>query len=114
MTMTDAAVINPEPDDKKGALHQGARVFISYAREDSSFAERLLKKLEENGFQAYLDRRDIFPAEPWQERISKLIASADTIIFVLSPDSVASAICAWEVAESEQLSKRLLPVLRRE
>ncbi|MFA5952634.1 MAG: TIR domain-containing protein [Hyphomicrobium sp.] len=89
------------------------KVFISYSRKDLDYADWLLAALNERGFEAYLDRKDIAPGEPWKERLGGLILAADTIVFVLSPDSILSEMCAWEVAEAERLSKRLLPVVWR-
>jgi hypothetical protein len=34
-------------------------------------------------------------------------------VFVLSPESARSEICAWEVEEAVRLSKRILPVVCR-
>jgi TPR repeat protein len=39
-----------------------------------------------------------------------LISEADTVVFVLSPTSARSEICAWEVEEATRLGKRILPV----
>jgi hypothetical protein len=48
------------------------KVFISYSRRDSSdFAEELVAGLELAGFAPFLDRHDIAPSEPWEERLSK-------------------------------------------
>src|SRR5689334_13791039 len=88
-----------------------AKVFISYARKDISFAEHLRHALRQKGFDAYLDKHDILPGEPWQERLAKLIETADTVLFVVSPQSVESKICDWEINEAERLGKRLLPVV---
>ena len=87
------------------------RVFISYSRKDGDFAERLRDALRLRGFEAYLDKHDILPGEPWQERLSGLIKTADTVIFCLSPNFVASPVCDWEVNEAERIGKRLLPVV---
>ncbi len=87
------------------------KIFISYSRIDLSFAERLRNELIAKGFDAYLDKHDILPGEPWQERLANLIATADTIVFVVSPHSIASAICDWEINEAERLGKRILPVV---
>ena len=87
------------------------RIFISYSRKDSDFAERLRDDLAEREFEAYLDKHDIRPGEPWQERLSGLITRADVVIFCLSPNSVTSEICDWEVNEAERIGKRLLPVV---
>ena len=53
------------------------------------------------------------PGEPWKERLAGLIAAADTVVFTVSPDSVASTICTWELEESTRLGKRIIPVVVR-
>jgi WD40 repeat protein len=90
------------------------RVFISYSRKDLDVADRLVVELEAQNFEAYLDKHDILPGEPWHERLHALIESADNVIFLVSPASVASTMCDWEVNEAERLSKRLFPVVVRD
>ncbi len=90
-----------------------AKIFISYSRKDLAFAQMLVDALGERGFDAFLDKTDIAPGEPWKERLGGLIAAADTVVFVISPDSVASSVCAWELEESARLAKRLIPVVAR-
>jgi formylglycine-generating enzyme required for sulfatase activity len=89
-------------------------VFISYSRKDNEAAERLRAGLIAREMDAYLDTHDILAGEDWQGRIGQLIARADSVVFLISPDSVASRICDWEVNETERLSKRLLPVVVRD
>ena len=90
-----------------------AKVFVSYSRKDSGFAQMLVGALAERGFDAFLDKTDIAPGEPWKERLAGLIATADTVVFTVSPDLVASAICSWELEESARLGKRIIPVVAR-
>lgn len=88
------------------------KVFLSYARKDgSAFAEDLVDALEVAGFDAFLDRNDIAAGEDWEKRLEGLIAAADTIVFIVTPGSVASERCAWEVRTAEALGKRIVPVL---
>jgi hypothetical protein len=88
------------------------KVFISYSRQDSSaLADEICTGLELLGFEAFLDRHDIAAGEDWEARLAKLIQAADTVVFVISPRSVASERCQWEVDKSIELSKRLIPVL---
>ena len=88
------------------------RVFISYARSDASeFAEELLAGLEAAGFDPFLDRHDISPGEDWEARLKNLLREADTVVYVLSPASVNSKRCAWEVDTAAELSKRIIPVV---
>src|ERR1700681_975840 len=84
-----------------------AKVFVSYSRKDLTFAQMLVASLAARGFDAFLDKTDIAPGEPWKERLAGLIAAADTVVFAVSPDSVASDICAWELEESGRLGKRV-------
>ena len=87
------------------------RIFISYARSDSSaLAEELVAGLEVADFQPYLDRHDIAAAEDWEARLAGLIQSADTVVFILSPAAVKPDRCAWEVEQAAELGKRVIPV----
>ena len=91
---------------------QRLKVFISYSRRDSSeFAEELVAGLELAGFAPSLDRHDISAGEPWEARLSRLIAEADTVVFIVSPEAVKSERCAWETSHAGALSKRLLPAI---
>jgi formylglycine-generating enzyme required for sulfatase activity len=89
------------------------KVFISYSRKDEDFAQDLLTGLELVGFEPYLDKHDIAAGEDWEARLGRLIEGADTVIFVISPDAVASDRCAWEVERTVTLKKRLLPIVWR-
>lgn len=88
------------------------RVFISYARSDGSgFAEELMAGLEAAGFDPFLDRHDIGGGEDWEARLISLLQQADTVVYVLTPASVRSERCAWEIKQAEALSKRVIPVV---
>jgi predicted negative regulator of RcsB-dependent stress response len=89
------------------------KVFISYSRQDMAFADRLEAALKERAFEPLIDRTEIYAFEDWWKRIQALIAQADTVIFVLSPDAVASEVCAKEVAYAASLNKRFAPVVFR-
>jgi TPR repeat protein len=90
--------------------HGKLRVFISYSRDDLHFADQLNAALEICGFECFIDRHGISGGEDWKRRLGNLISEADTVVFVLSPTSARSEICAWEVEEATRLSKRILPV----
>ena len=87
------------------------KVFVSYSRADAAFADELVSGLEWAGYVVTIDRASIIEGEDWRKRLGALIADADTVVFVLSPNSAQSKICAWEVDEAARLSKRILPVL---
>jgi TPR repeat protein len=89
------------------------RVFISYSREDLEFADQLHAALNTYGFDSVIDRHGISGGEDWKRRLGNLIREADTVVFVLSPTSARSEICAWEVEEATRLGKRILPTICR-
>jgi tetratricopeptide (TPR) repeat protein len=92
-----------------------AKVFISYSRKDIEFADRLDAALKARGFEPLIDRTDtdIHALEQCWDRIKALISRADTVVFVISPDAVASEIALKEIAEAASLNKRFVPVVWR-
>src|SRR3984893_3391717 len=101
---------------KSGATSETAltaRVFISYSRKDMPFADRLDAALKARGFEPLIDRTEIYAFEEWWERIEALIARADTMVFVLSPDAVLSDVALREVSFAASLNKRFAPIVCR-
>ncbi len=90
-----------------------AKVFISYSRKDQDFADRLDTALKAQGFATLIDRSDIYEFEDWRQRIQGLVTQADTIVFIISPDALASDECRREVDFAASLNKRLAPVVYR-
>lgn len=103
-----------EGEQRSGANGAGKlKVFISYSRTDESFADELRLGLEDKGYTVTIDKYSIRKGEDWKNRLRKLIAACDTVVFVLSPDSARSPICTWEVDEAFKEGKRIVPVLCR-
>src|ERR1700732_975619 len=90
-----------------------ARIFISYLRTDMAFADRLEAALKARGFEPLIDRTEIYAFEDWWKRIEALIGKADTVVFALSPDAVASEIALKEVTHAASLNKRFAPIVCR-
>jgi TPR repeat protein len=109
---------SPKPDDiapqqasRPDSPDRGKlRVFISYSRDDLEFADQLDAALNAYGFECIIDRHGISGGEDWKRQLGNLISEADTVVFVLSPTSAGSEVCAWEVEEATRLGKRILPV----
>jgi TPR repeat protein len=89
------------------------RVFISYSRNDLDFADQLTAALDFSGFECFIDREGISGGEDWKRSLGGLISEADTVVFVLTPNSARSPICDWEVDEATRLNKRILPIVCR-
>jgi hypothetical protein len=92
---------------------QKARVFISYSRKDMEFVDALEHALKERRFEPLIDRSEIYAFEDWWKRIEALIARADTVVFVLSPDAVRPDVALKEIAHAATLNKRFAPIVSR-
>src|SRR6266478_6304573 len=103
-TAVDAALDDRQPK---------AKVFISYSRKDMAFADQLEAALRARGIEPLIDRSGIYAFEDWWKRIEDLIARADTVVFVLSPDAVASEVALKELAYATTLNKRFAPIVCR-
>lgn len=115
--MSQLAYVSPSHDAKipstEPVAEGEATVFISYSRKDMAFVDRLEAGLRERGVEPLIDRAEIYAFEDWWARIQGLIARADTVLFVLSPDAVASEVCQREVSFAASLHKRFAPVVAR-
>ena len=89
-------------------------VFISYARKDQPFVRTLCAALEARQRDAWVDWEGIAPTAAWLSEIKAAIDAADTFVFVISPESLASEVCALELDHAVQHNKRLVPLVRRE
>jgi tetratricopeptide (TPR) repeat protein len=90
---------------------RNARLFLSYARRDAAIAEKVFFAIESAGLTVYRDTEQILPAEDWRGRLEALITRSDGVLFVMSPNSVRSSVCAWEVEVATRLNKRIVPLV---
>ncbi|MEM7794054.1 MAG: TIR domain-containing protein [Cyanobacteria bacterium P01_C01_bin.118] len=89
-------------------------VFISYSRKDKAFVQVLNQALANSKYDAWVDWENIPLTADWWEEIKAGIEGADTFIFVISPDSIASNVCGQEIDHAVENNKRLLPIVYRE
>ena len=91
---------------------QGApSVFVSYAREDEAFVQRLCAALARRNHQAWIDQIDLHPFDPdWTASVRSAIEARATFLVVISPQSVASEPCAAELAHAVAHNKGLAPI----
>ncbi len=108
ITLSPNTSLNLPPALRKG------EVFISYSRKDQEFVRSLDAAFTQLGREPWVDWGDIEKGEEWWKAIQRGIEAAHTFIFVLSPDSVESKVCAQEIEYATQLHKRFLPIVRRE
>lgn len=90
------------------------RVFISYSRKDKAFVQQLHQAISAKGMDTWVDWENIPLTADWWNEIQTGIENADAFAFVISPDSLNSAVCGREVQTAVDNNKRLIPILHRE
>jgi WD40 repeat protein len=90
-----------------------ADVFISYSRKDKDFVRKFHDALAKSNRDTWVDWEDIPLTATWLDEIFAGIEAADNFVFVISPESVASATCRDEIVHASSNNKRLIPILHR-
>ncbi len=90
-----------------------AGVFISYSPHGAPFVQRLYAALRKADVPAWVDLEGISPSAPWMEEIQSAIGVADTLIYVLSPESLQSEWTQSELTYALSQGKRVVPVVAR-
>lgn len=67
-----------------------ARLFISYSRTDTPFAQSLAQSLTDSGADVFLDVQDIPAGEKWSRIIQKALDESDLMVLIVSPASIES------------------------
>lgn len=99
------------PSDPPAGQTAELDAFVSYARADSEFVLPLTENLQALGRSVWLDVDGIPPGAPWRHELGTAIEAAVAFVFVVSPRSVASDECLYELDRAAELGKRLIPVL---
>src|SRR5439155_6249221 len=107
--------VTTRTETTRGPARDRPDVFLSYAREDRGFAEgRLAASLAARDKDVWVDVQDIRGgASDWRANVWAAIEAATAIVFVLTPDSLASRVCAEELQRAAELNKRIMPVVQR-
>lgn len=87
--------------------------FISYSRKDSEFVSQLLTQLKKASIDPWFDLEDLRPATDWKKEILIAIQACQNFVFVISPNSVSSPYCEYELNHALLHNKRLIPIVWR-
>jgi Tol biopolymer transport system component len=88
--------------------------FISYSREDSGFAVRLVKDLKKTKYDIWFDQFDIPKGSRWDVEIQLALENCSAFLIILSPDSVQSQNVMDEVNYAIDENKQILPIKIKE
>src|SRR5690348_7523002 len=91
-----------------------ADLMISYSRKDAEFVKRLYQRLVEQGRDIWVDFEDIPKTAEWWKEIQAGIEGAHNFVYIISPDSVASEYCGWEINHAVETKKRVIPLMYRD
>lgn len=89
-------------------------IFISYSRQNRTFARALYEKLEGLGFTLWRDLHDLEPGEDWWQQIQDAIQGSETMVLCLSVPALRSDIVTKEWHYARQVGTRVIPVLAGE
>ena len=90
-------------------------VFISYSRKNGEFARKLTDRLTQSNKESWVDWEGIPLSSPnWWDEIKAGIEQADSFVFIMSQDSMASAVCHMELDYALDLQKRVVPIIYQE
>ncbi len=87
-----------------------ADIFISYSRKDSEQALALAERLRSQGASVWMDSSSLAAAETWSGEIVHAIKECQTMIVLLSPDSIASHNVTKEVGLASEKRKTIIPI----
>ena len=87
-----------------------SHIFISYSHKDSKYVEKLEKKLIEEGFNVWIDKKRIRFADAFPESISKAIDTCEAFIVVVSGSSSRSEWVEREIIHAEESKKPIFPL----
>ena len=84
------------------------RLFISYARVDKYYCSQIVDMLDVH--EIWFDNR-LHAGQQWWDEIERRLEWCDGLLYLLSPDSVASKYCQKEYMLAKRLGKHIFPVL---
>jgi TPR repeat protein len=85
--------------------------FVSYSRNDSEFALRLVKDLTIAGASVWLDQVHLVAGQRWDRAIEIALAGCSCMLVILSPAAVASENVMDEISFAIDERKEIIPVL---
>lgn len=94
--------------------HGKIKVFISYSRKNIEEMNGFKSFLESYGFDVIFDKGNIPFGEEWKKELRYLIEQSDIAIWLISPSSINSYWCNWELEQMEELNKKLIPIFVEE
>jgi hypothetical protein len=88
-------------------------IFLSYAREDKEFAQRLNKGLRASHQIPWQDRINLLGGDNYQVAIDRAIRTAEALVLIIPPDAINSHYVAYEWAFALGARVPVIPVMKK-
>jgi len=87
------------------------RLFISYAHDDKRIVtDWIVSILRAGGYDVWFDER-LIAGKKWKQQLSDEIQHSDAFVYCMTPESIESEWCQWELAKAVEFGKPVIPVL---
>ena len=86
------------------------RVFVSHSSKDKELVRDIVRRLREAGFESDVGSEDIRAGSDWKSAVRRRIREAETVLFLVTPESLASQWTMTELGIAEGLDRRVIPV----
>jgi nucleoside 2-deoxyribosyltransferase len=93
--------------------HQPVRVFIIHSDADMVFARHVRNLLVYRANAQVFTAEDLNAGEKWQSKLRNELSSADVVVALLTPNSLASSWVLQEIGAAWALKKPIIPVISR-
>jgi hypothetical protein len=64
------------------------RIFLCHSSGDKPAVRQLRHRLQESGYEPWLDEEDLLPGQKWEQEIPKAVRNSDVVLVCLSQESV--------------------------
>jgi hypothetical protein len=85
--------------------------FVSYSRQELTFADSFSRRLEKSGYEVWIDFRSLVSGRRWQDQIDEGIRNATTMLLVVSQESMTSPAVYDEWTTALQNNKRIILII---
>jgi WD40 repeat protein len=96
---------------RKNAENRMTDVFICYDEQDKDIRNAVVQSLSRHVKTCWQHDREIQKAERYEYAIEQGIEGADNVLFFMSPSSVVSDYCQYELTHALKYHKRIIPLL---
>lgn len=90
-----------------------SHLFISYKHSNGDFAEILMNRVKDAGFEVWIDEDDdkLPPGSKWREEIDKAIKDAFAVIVIITPQARASEYVIYELGFAYGAGVKVIPIM---